>query len=997
MRRIVTALFPIISIAAAQQAEVTRYDVADGLPQSMVNHVLQDRDGFIWLGTGDGLARFDGQRFVVYKHDPRDSTTLSHNSIWGLAEKDERHLWVGTRSGLDVLDRRTGRSSRHATGLTPDEDGCWMMLGDMGREQVFYSPLSGHLLWIGPPGQRLRRLRHQACYAMHLDGASGTITQFLLPDTLLTIKADGREQVVKLPNQKQGRTMDLVPLGDGWLMLSDQSAWLWSPTKGREPLPATTQAWMDHPSVKKLGAIADGGRVWVGHSGHGVALLDTALRIVQTYPLLPTTDRPLNITMVTPDRQGNIWVGTDGKGVFKIAPQRIKFGRAMPGQGLPWEPFSWFVRGFAPWDEHRVLVNFYQGGFALFDERTNTLEPLDLPAGTRRVMAHHDLIGPWTDRHGTIWLRDPWRVFALEPGSGRSLLEPDKLPGNALARGSDGDMVLLDRHGLRAMRHTAKGIEAEALSSVRLVQWMDSMGTVPDHMAMDARGRIFLCHATAPVTVWSQDVRLPAGPFHRDVRFTMVATAADGDVWMTGNDGLYLLDGASLAVKRHYTVHDGLPDQYLYAMLPAGDGTWWISTNRGLCHFDPRQQRFATHGPQDGLQSMEFNSMAWHRSASGRHYFGGINGFNHFMPGNIRLDRDTAHVVITGMAAQDETIDITTLADGEPLVLPHDRNHLRIDLAVLEFTAPERNLYRYRIEGYADWSTHPAGRPIQLTNMPAGDYVLEVAGINGDGLVSAPRALLRINVPLPFTASPVFFALLGMLTIAGLGGGIFLGYRQRIERRMERSAQEVKELRIRARIAQDLHDDLGSGLARITALARQAEKRADAGEVPSEPVGRLKALSQELMDGLRDVVWVNDPRGGELATLLIRIRDHAQDLFEGTETRCVVDFPMPPPERPIGPVAKRALYLIAKEAAHNASKYSGATEVALRFRIAGGRFELVVEDDGRGKADVVQGGGHGLRNMRERAAELGCTCEAGPRPEGGFRLLLAGPVAALDL
>ncbi|MBK7113789.1 MAG: hypothetical protein IPH60_15270 [Flavobacteriales bacterium] len=91
----------------AQQVEVTRYDVDQGLPQSMVNHVLQDSDGFLWLGTGDGLARFDGERFVVYKHDGRDSTSLSNNRIWGLAEADAQHLWVGTRSGLDRLDRRT--------------------------------------------------------------------------------------------------------------------------------------------------------------------------------------------------------------------------------------------------------------------------------------------------------------------------------------------------------------------------------------------------------------------------------------------------------------------------------------------------------------------------------------------------------------------------------------------------------------------------------------------------------------------------------------------------------------------------------------------------------------------------------------------------------------------------------------------------------------------------------------------------------------------------
>src|SRR5690606_39115421 len=100
----------------AQQTEVTHYDVDQGLPQSMVNHVLQDRDGFIWFGTGDGLARFDGSRFKVYKHDATDSTSIGHNSIWGLAPAGEDGLWVSTRRGLDLLDRRTGRFKHVRTG-----------------------------------------------------------------------------------------------------------------------------------------------------------------------------------------------------------------------------------------------------------------------------------------------------------------------------------------------------------------------------------------------------------------------------------------------------------------------------------------------------------------------------------------------------------------------------------------------------------------------------------------------------------------------------------------------------------------------------------------------------------------------------------------------------------------------------------------------------------------------------------------------------------------
>lgn len=989
-------LMPAIALVA-QQAEVTRYDVADGLPQSMVNHVLQDHEGFIWLGTGDGLARFDGQRFVVYKHDPRDSSTLSHNNIWGLAEKDGEHLWVGTRGGLDILDRRNGHSTRYGTGIPPGREGCWTPYGVWQGGQCFYSPLSITLLHIGEQGGRMRRIAHEASYAMHWDEATGTLTQFLLPDTLLTISANGHEGVEKLPVLEGEQITGLVPVGDRWVLLSDRGCWTWSASEGRQALPTGTAAWLDRASKKKTAIVAGDGHIWVSNDGHGVAVLDQALRIQRIYPLLSAEERPLDITTLSEDRQGNIWVGTDGKGVFKIAPQRIKFQRCMPGQGLSWEPPSWFVRGFAQWDQDHMLVNFYQGGFALFNERSQTLVPVELGGLGERQAHDAELIGPWTDKHGTIWLRDHKRVYALEPGTGRSLLHGGSMAGNAIALNEDGEMVVLHPNGLSIMRHATTGPQPLALPSDGLKAWMDSMRIVPDHMAIDPRGRLFLCHTTAPITVWKDGQLLQAGPFHRDVRFTALVPTGKGDLWMTSNDGSYLLDGDDLSVLRHITVHDGLPDQYLYGMLSNGDGTWWIPTNRGLCHFDPRNDQFATYGMHDGLQSMEFNAMALARSASGRSYVGGINGFNHFIPGALQRDPDTAKVAIVGLDVQDSPIDLATWNRSLPLVLPHGRNHVRIDLAVLEFTAPESNSYRYRIEGYSDWRTHPASRPIQLTNLPAGLHVLELAGINADGLVSAPEVLLRIHVPMPFTSSPAFFILMGMLMVAVIGGGAFLIYRRRVKLRLVRDAQEMKELRIRARIAQDLHDDLGSGLARITALARQAGRRLETGGAVPEPVGRLQEVAQDMSLALRDVVWVNDPRGGDLPTTLLRIRDHATDLFEGSGTAVITDFPAPLPERNIGPLSKRNLYLIAKEAIHNASKYSGASELRLRFKLSGGRFELCVQDNGNGLAEGSKGGGHGLRNMQERASQMGCTCGMGRLPEGGFHILLAGPVNALDL
>jgi hypothetical protein len=200
LHRLLLISVPVVLTAAAQQAEVTRYDVAQGLPQSLVNHVLQDHDGFIWLGTGDGLARFDGQHFRVYKHDPRDIASLLHNSIWGLAERDDGYLWVSTRIGMDLLDRRTGRFVRERTGPTIALDGCWRVLDASGKHALFYSPLSGDLLRLGHGRAERQHIPHLASYVSYYDPGTGVLTQLVGLDTLLTVAVDGSSSAVVLPN-----------------------------------------------------------------------------------------------------------------------------------------------------------------------------------------------------------------------------------------------------------------------------------------------------------------------------------------------------------------------------------------------------------------------------------------------------------------------------------------------------------------------------------------------------------------------------------------------------------------------------------------------------------------------------------------------------------------------------------------------------------------------------------------------------------------------------
>lgn len=978
----------------AQQVEVTRYDVDQGLPQSMVNHVVQDRDGFIWLGTGDGLARFDGQHFVVYKNDGQDSTSLSNNRIWGLAEADAHHLWVGTRSGLDRLDRRTGRFEHIRVG---EPDGCWQVFDVRPEGSLFYSPFLKEFLRIDEQGTHRWPTGHWDSYTHRVEDDGRTIYQFQGHDTLAVSRIrDRTSTAIKLPMDITSEISSIIREGKGWLLFGQYASYRMDGQYRPVPFPAELDGLLrGHPGVKHAERAPDG-KVWLGISGHGVVVLDSALNIVQRYPLLPPGQRPLTITAIAFDRQGNTWVGTDGKGVFKIAPQRIKVGRMMPGQGLPWEPASWFVRGFAQWDAHRVLVNFYQGGSALFDERTGTLSPAPLNARNFRPVSNHGT--PLSDGEGRIWMQEGPAIRCVDPRTGQVVHQHIGTCGDRMVRLQSGELWRIS---------TCKPPERLLPGSGPVHFAMERMNApftairdahnMPAVLLQDGLGRYWMCSDALPITVFTEQERLPS-PFGASDSLQLLRLTdlhEDGDrLWACTNDGLFLLERASLRILRRYTVHDGLPDQFLYGMESGGDDSWWISSNNGLCRFDPRTESFLNFSTADGLQSKEYNSHAHFRSASGQLYFGGVNGFNHFDPRSIPTDRDVPMVLPVALSDAKAAIPLPTGEGAMAVDLPYPRNTLRIELAVLEFSAPERNRYRWRMPGYREeWTTAASTVPIELNNVPAGSFTLEVIGINGDGVEGPVNTLLTVKVLRPFWAAPWFIALLSAALIALVAWLWALAYRKRMRARLAAAEQEMKELRLRTRLAKDIHDDVGSGLARVAALARSPKRVSDA----ESRFDRMEAISSELLDNLRDVVWMNDPRNGTLDLLLIRLREFAQDLFEDSDATVRCDFPDPLPATSIGGAFRRNLMLIGREALHNARKYSGARNITLMWRMEGDSFLFTVSDDGVGLgAGGVQGGGQGSGNMRQRAEEVHAQFERTDREGGGTEVRVFGRPSCLD-
>ncbi|MDX9751038.1 MAG: hypothetical protein RBT71_08170, partial [Flavobacteriales bacterium] len=639
------ALLPVGPVGA-QQAEVARYGLEQGLPQSMVNHVVQDSLGFLWFGTGYGLARFDGVRWAEFKHDAYDTTTISNDAIWGIAALPHGDLLVATAVGLDRYHAHTGRFTRLRTGVAPD--GCWRPLHADARRVLMYSPLSASFLVVDAQGgTRAIPSGHGPSYAMRASPDGMRVRYHVSPDTLVDHDlATGQRTYARLPAAVRGGLRDLLPVDDGLLVLTDRGAWTVDEAGGCTPLPGEAGALLRDAAGNKLVQRAPGGRLWVAMDGTGVIELDDRWGVRAHYPLLPPEERPLLLTSLSFDRQGNVWAGTDGKGVFRIAPQRIKFGRAMPGVLPGWSPRSWFVRGFAQWDGTRVLVTFHQGGAALFDERDGHLRPLDLARDLGVAPPDRTIDRSLNDAHGNIWLKCGPQVVVLAPGGRRAIDRINVQPGAFLFNDPQGRVVLAQTTGTRRAVADDDAVRWEPLAFPGLAE---ALAGHVDRLAMDPDGQLWSSHLHAGLRLWSAHGERPLGrgwdgPEGTRFKLSAVVPAANGRAWVATDRGLLEVDPGTGDLRGHLTRRHGLPDDHIYGVVVDDAGTCWGSTNKGLFRMQGGQVRNYT--PADGLQSKEFNGHAWFRSASGRIYFGGTNGFNHFMPGAVRDDPDPPRVRI---------------------------------------------------------------------------------------------------------------------------------------------------------------------------------------------------------------------------------------------------------------------------------------------------------------------------------------------------------------
>jgi signal transduction histidine kinase/ligand-binding sensor domain-containing protein/DNA-binding response OmpR family regulator len=826
-------------LAAQDRVAFRHLTIADGLSQNAVSAIVQDRRGFMWFGTKDGLNRYDGYQFVVFRHDPFDSTSISDSEITAIFEDRRGRLWVGTQGGgVNRFDRARERFERVRAGPA--------------RSVTAIAEDSAGDIWVGAFGEGLFRLTTNAAGELSAERWRHSATD---PASL----GDDRVRAVLVDRR-----------GVVWVGTETGLDRRESTGRGGEEFAHYT-AGPGRPSGlidARVSALYEDsrGRLWVG-SVPGLSMFDSTRAGVRHYYHRYRTYRYGwgEAVSLVEDRSGQLWLSTRSE-LMRFDPSNGSFAYLRHD---PQNPES--INSDLPTDVYRdrsdvIWIGTNGYGINVHDPKANRFQTFRRPESRPSRMAGFSVYTLFEDQSGTLWI-DAGLLYQWNRRTGafRSFESSSSRPqdfGNtgvwSMVEDPPGFLWAATYQGLyhyeiatgqyRHYRHDpadSTGLPEESAYDVfrdrdgvvwaatenflvRLADAERGRFDVWRHkerpttgqwifpsIVQDARGALWLGSdqglarfdpTTGTFHHYRHDQRDPGSLSHDAVRSILADPRQPGRfLWIaTAGGGLNRFDIDS-GTFVHFTERDGLPNDVVYAVLADTTGSLWVSTNKGLSRFDPATGRFRNYDANDGLQSNEFNSGAAFASRTGELFFGGIYGFNYFRPEDVHDNPNVPAVAITGFRRGNRyetvrdtgTVLGTTISETDSLRLSYRDAVLTFEFAALEYSAPAKNRYAYRLVGFNDeWFEAGAVRAATYTNLPPGRYTFQVRASNNDGVWNKQGTSLALLILPPWWRTWWAYALYGALVLAALYGARRSEMnRLRLRNRLEIERVEAEQLR----------------------------------------------------------------------------------------------------------------------------------------------------------------------------------------------------------
>ena len=816
---LLSILWPKVGIGHDSQAQASpRFEhltTEDGLPQAVVHAISQDVQGFVWLATQSGVARYDGYTFTTFRHDPADSASISQDWVQQISNDSRGNLWFATdNAGICQTSNNTGQF--HCLGHDPNNANS---LASNEVTAMVADPNGG--MWIGSQAG-LNHINNNQVTRVNIValGSNTKIDQLLLDrEGYLWIAANTNQllrydpkssdirdysaqidgsQVAALAQDAVGNLWVASQYGELYRLAKDGAVERFQNSPDNQPNSGQrfTSLLIDKANI-----------IWIGTYSDGLLRFDPHTNRFDQYRHSGSSNHSISdnhVMSLFQDEGEVIWVGTFN-GVNKWNPNLDKFTTYRQGQAGRAGLNSNYVTAFAQYKVDEVWVGSHDG-INRVDLKTEVIDQISTARAPIRGLNDHRIFALEFDAQGGLWIGTMMGgLNYLAPGA-HEVTQPFANHSTAIPKGVTS--LLLDQAGTLWIGTFAAGLFSYSSADLELKQYLPnanagstlSSNSISSASVLslleDAQGQLWIGTNGGGLNrldiANQQFEHFNANPSDASALSSNVIYAlhkdSQGDLWIgTDQSGLNRWRSSDRAANQpifqRYGRAQGLPDATVHAVLSENTGIVWFSTNAGLVRLDPYSDKITTFTATHGLQHSEFNFAAALKSLSNKMLFGGINGFNVFDPVSITTNPHPPKIALTRFTRGHHENLLPELAklatnSGQKLELKHTDVLVSFEFAALDFTEPRKNQYQHRLLGFdSNWSNISTTRQASFTNLAPGDYQLQVRAANSDGVWSSRR----LNVPFSMLAAPwntplargLYAALAALLLLA-----IYLNMRQ---------------------------------------------------------------------------------------------------------------------------------------------------------------------------------------------------------------------------
>ncbi|GAB3700731.1 hypothetical protein GCM10027592_28010 [Spirosoma flavus] len=976
---------PLGLLAQPSDVSFQHYTTQEGLSNDQVTAILKDRRGFMWFGTFNGLNRFDGVKFTIYKrNEGKDGLPGNYIVSDGLAQDQDGFIWVSTNRGLCRYDPQTDRLQAIPLPQQRDQvaDNDFVSPVRFDRAGMGWFASVDHIYRLEPRTRQLTAFpaptihpgtfpipypdQHGNIWVWHwgviyrLDPANRTYTSF--------VGAEAQQPVERLTEQnghvyalmKQGEVRQYNPATDRFNLFVTHSQ-------------ASTELVEDRlPDGRLL--------LWLGGYNRLTAYVPATKQFTE---FTHVANDPLSypggtVGIMWADRQtGIIWIGTS-EGIAKIDPVALKFSRKWlpnPSSG-PAEPVEIVRQDYQKNDTYWVLGHqrLYQ-----WNRLSGSLTPIpkepDLPNSL-----YYDMI---QDKRGRLWLGMQGGVAIYDPATLQWQVRRDigskerqaNLTVPTLCLGTDGRIWV---------GTTSQGLFWYDPATNQFQRWLatgpNQLPTSISLLQTDHRGWVWAQTGVGlfrlnPATGQTKRIHLRGGEKNvqpSDQIHSTFYVDRQGQPWISGIDFLVQTD-TSGQIQQTYTLANGLLADHVFSIAEDQRGHIWLASDEQLHELDPRTKRFRYYNEANGLFSNTlYKAISMDRQGT---LFAGFKGaFAYWKPENLRQNNVAPPVVITHIRVNNRPRTVASSIQLEP-----QETTLAIDFAALNFSQPEKNRYAYQLVGFdSDWLTTNE-RTTTYTNLEPGSYTFRVKAANNDGVWNETGATLAIRVVTPYWKT-TWFRFLLILIVLGILYAIY----------QNREGQRLHLERIRDRIATDLHDDMGSTLSSIRIFSDVVQQQIAPTTPEAVPIlQRISNSATTLSESMQDIIWTIQTKHDRLEDVVTRMREFGLKMAEAKGITFRMNVSDQFEKTRLNVEQRRNLYLIFKESINNAVKYAEPSRIDVSLSInAGKQLHLTIKDDGRGFDPATVQPGNGLPNLQKRAREIGGNLVLTAKPGAGTAIEL---------